>query len=194
MRRALIIFAKNPEKGKVKTRLAKDLGSNEALTWYLRLLKRTETAIQGLTAEKTVYWSKAEPLHPPAFYRDEFAHKVQQGENLGDKMSQAIEDQFRKGYDALVIIGTDCWDLKPKHIEEAYQLLRKNDVVMGPAKDGGYYLLGMNRYHPELFENVPWSTEEVANVTRKACQKLELSMAEIETLNDVDKVHDLPLI
>lgn len=194
MRRALIIFAKNPVKGKVKTRLAKDIGENEALSWYLRLMKKTENTVQGTCIEKTVFWSTNVPMHPPAFYSDEFNADVQQGENLGERMSGAVKSMFAKGYDSVAIIGTDCWELKTEIVEEAYQQLKTNDVVVGPAKDGGYYLMAMNQFSQELFENIPWSTEEVASKTYEACEKLGLKCGKLKALSDVDKVHDLPII
>ncbi len=194
MRRALIIFAKNPQKGKVKTRLAKDVGEAEALNWYTKLLKRTEGTVQGFCTEKTVFWSNAVPMHPPAFYREEFDAEVQEGENLGERMSNAFKNRFRKGYNSVVIIGTDCWDLRPKHLEEAYQALKTKDVVIGPAKDGGYYLLGVNEFHASLFEDIDWSTEQVKSQTIKKCEEAGLSYTQLETLSDVDKVFDLPMV
>lgn len=194
MRRALVIFAKNPQKGKVKTRLANDIGKTEALNWYVRLLKRTEGTVQGLTAEKTVFWSNAIPMHPPAFYRDEFDSAVQTGEGLGERMSNALKGHFRKGYNSMLIIGTDCWDLRPKHIEAAYNALKTNDVVIGPAKDGGYYLLGINSFNESLFEDIAWSTGEVTKQTIEKCEKQGLSYQLLEALSDVDKVFDLPMV
>ncbi|TXC76990.1 TIGR04282 family arsenosugar biosynthesis glycosyltransferase [Luteibaculum oceani] len=193
MRRALIIFAKNPELGKVKTRLAQDLGQSEALEWYIKLMKRTEAAVQGLCAEKTVFWSNAAPMHPPAFGREEFEFAVQQGDGLGERMKNAFNSFNRKGYNSFIIIGTDCWDLKPGIIENAYQELKNNDVVIGPAKDGGYYLLGTNDFHPELFENVEWSTDVVLEQTVKKCEKLSLSVKLLQKLSDVDNIYDLPM-
>lgn len=193
MRRGLIVFAKNPEKGKVKTRLAKDIGAYQALSWYIRLLKKTEAEVQGLACVKTVFWAQDVPMHPPVFSNEEFNHKVQSNGDLGDRMQKAFQAYFDQAYDAVVIVGTDCWDLKTKHVEKAFRALQNHDVVMGPAKDGGYYLIGMKEMHKDLFKDIPWSTETVAAKTLEKINELGLSMIQLETLSDVDRAIDLPM-
>ena len=193
MRRALIIFAKSPEKGKVKTRLAKDIGEYQAVSWYSMLLKRTESVAQGLAAVKTVFWADNIPKHPPVFNSDEFKFDVQVGDDLGARMANAFKGHFRQGYDAVVIVGTDCWDLKSKIVEKAFRALKGSDVVMGPAKDGGYYMLGLNKFNQDIFNDIDWSTEKVAEQTLAKCEANQLSVKMLEKLSDVDNVYDLPM-
>lgn len=186
---ALLIFVKNPKKGHVKTRLAATVGDEKALEIYRQLLTHTRITVQPLQADKQVWYSQFIPR------QDEwddvmFAKKKQQGETLGKRMQRAFKEAFKKGYQRVVIIGSDCGQLKGKHLEHAYEALETNDVVIGPAEDGGYYLLGMRKYFPVLFEDKPWSTDDVFEQTLDDCKTYGLSCNVLETLNDVDTKED----
>ena len=102
-----------------------------------------------------------------------------------------FEIAFERDYKRVVIIGSDCKDLSNETIRQAYEELKKNDVVIGPAKDGGYYLLGMNSFYPELFENKQWSTENVMLDTILDVKKLGLKYSLLQPLSDVDYKEDL---
>ncbi|MBN2732440.1 MAG: TIGR04282 family arsenosugar biosynthesis glycosyltransferase [Balneolaceae bacterium] len=186
---ALLIFIKNPQKGHVKTRLAATVGDERALEIYKKLLVYTRQTVKPLQADKQVWYSQFIPR------QDEwddvmFAKKKQQGETLGTRMQRAFKQVFNKGYQRVVIIGSDCGQLKGKHLEHAYEALETNDVVIGPAEDGGYYLLGMRKFFPVLFKDKPWSTDDVFGQTVNDCKTYGLSYHVLEMLNDVDTKED----
>ncbi len=186
----LMIFVKNPEKGKVKTRLAAAIGEDAALKVYIYLLNYTKNVAGSLDVKKQVWYSDKIPdddLWPSAG----FDKKKQKGRDLGERMCHAFREAFQAGHEKVVIIGSDCPEIKKEHLEEAYLLLKQNDVVIGPSKDGGYYLLGMSNFIPELFAGKSWSTEKLIKETEKTLQQLEKRYAKLELLNDIDTKNDL---
>jgi rSAM/selenodomain-associated transferase 1 len=188
MQKALIIFVRNPELGKVKTRLAAQIGAKPALAIYLKLLQHTRLTALQTNCKKYVF--ATETLHDD-FWKG-FGLKEQNGGNLGEKMMDAFEQLLNKGYIKVVIIGSDCPHLKAQHIEEAFDGLNSNDIVIGPANDGGYYLLGMKKMHPAIFQNKSWSTAFVFNETIATIKMLQLSFHQLEALTDVDEASDVP--
>lgn len=187
--RALLIFAKNPEKGTVKTRLAQTLGEDKALQIYKKLLAHTRRVVSSVQANKILWYSDFIPKQD-RWKESEFTKKLQQGTSLGKRMQYAFAEAFDEGYERAVIIGSDCAQIKSGHISQAYRQLNTHDIVVGPSRDGGYYLLGMNQYCPALFENKAWSTEKVLQQTLEECNQLGLSYYLLETLNDVDTEAD----
>jgi uncharacterized protein len=192
LKNLLILFYRNPELGKVKTRLAKTLGDEKALAIYLRLAAHTREITQDLPYNKVVYYSHFADTED-AWANFIFQKKVQQGNDLGEKMQNAFAEGFKNGYTSICIIGTDCLELTSKIIKQAFDQLETHDTVIGPAKDGGYYLLGMKKLIPELFQNKNWSTDTVAKDTINDFKRLELSFAQLPALTDVDEEKDLPL-
>ena len=189
----LIIFIKNPEIGKVKTRLAATIGAQKALDIYKKLLKYTAQITGELSLEKHVWYSSYIDKNDP-FFKSDYLKFLQAEGGLGEKMSEAFEMVFDQGAEKVVIIGSDCAELEPHHITEAYDQLDKVDVVLGPAKDGGYYLLGMNHFYPELFKEMTWSNSEVLHETLKRAQGSNLKSYLLPELNDVDTFEDFQLI
>ena len=187
---ALIIFAKNPEAGKVKTRLAATIGDEAALIVYHRLLFHTATVTGELAMDKFVFYSE-QIIHQDIWENKLFFKQIQKGNDLGERMENAFEDLFDKGYDKIVIIGTDCPVLTTGIITSAFTCLDTHNVVIGPAGDGGYYLLGMKQMHVSLFQNIPWSTNTVLVDTMYRCDALKLNYASLSTLNDIDVEKDL---
>ena len=189
-RTALIIFVKNPIEGNVKTRIAKTAGHARATEIYRELLAYTRSVTEKLPADdytKTVYygdfinendlwngWSKA--LQPEG--------------DLGTRMKQAFCEQFEKGAEKVVIIGSDCLELQPQHLQEAFQALQSSDVVIGPSTDGGYYLLGMSRLHEVIFDAMPWSQPTLMEKTTAALQSRKLSCYLLPPLTDIDEWDD----
>ena len=154
---ALIIFARNPELGKCKTRLAKVIGNEAALEIYKYLLNHTAEISEKIKADKFVFYSddiKKEDL----WSKDIFRKKLQYGTDLGARMENAFTELFQLNYEKVIIIGSDLLDLNTKHVDDAFQLLETNELVIGPAKDGGYYLLGMKTLHLNVFKNKDWGT------------------------------------
>ena len=185
---ALIIFTRNPELGKCKTRLAKSVGNEAALDIYKYLLKHTATISQNVNVDKFVFYSeeiKKEDLWNNAVFKK----KLQQGVDLGQRMEHAFKQLFQSQYKKIIIIGSDLLDLKPADIETAFQILNKNDFVIGPAKDGGYYLLGMKRLQSKLFKNKKWGKSTVLNDTLKDIQNSTFVL--LKELNDIDTFEDL---
>ncbi|RIJ34428.1 TIGR04282 family arsenosugar biosynthesis glycosyltransferase [Pontibacter oryzae] len=186
----LLLFVRNPELGKVKTRLAASVGPEKALEIYLHLLQHTRDVTLPLPMHKLVYYTNA--IDTNDFWpNDKYEKRVQPPGDLGEKMQAAFAAAFDEGYASVVIIGSDCLQLTDKIILDAYQKLEKSDVVIGPALDGGYYLLGMNRLHPRLFQNKHWSTERVFPETIHDIQELHLSYALLPHLSDIDHIEDL---
>lgn len=186
----LIIFAKNPELGKVKTRLAATVGNEVALAIYFQLLQKTKEVTEGLAEDKVVYYSSYME-QDDLWNEDNFRKAVQSEGDLGERMKNAFADAFSQGYERVCIIGSDCMDISAEIIEEAFGKLHNRDVAIGASQDGGYYLLGMSKMIPALFENKAWSTDEVFISTLDDIVKLSLDHAELPVLNDIDTEKDL---
>ena len=184
----LMTFTRNPELGKVKTRLAKGIGEQNALEVYIKLLEHTESVLQKINTDKCVWYSvsvRQNDIWPD----DSYQKKAQFGNDLGERMLNAFKDAFQQQYKKVIIIGSDLYDLQPKHIEEAITALDNNDIVIGPAQDGGYYLLGMKRLHEKAFAPKNWGTETVLADTLKDLDNQNIYL--LDTLNDIDLAEDL---
>jgi hypothetical protein len=187
-KKALIIFTRNPELGKCKTRLAQAIGDEAALKIYKHLLQHTAKITEKVIADKVVFYS--EHIYKNDFWDDNiFIKKLQQGTDLGVKMKNAFTDLFQSGYEKIIIVGSDILDLTSAHISEAFLKLDTHDVVLGPALDGGYYLLGMKQLHPCIFENKAWGTDTVLENTLTDIQQLNVFL--LEELNDIDTFEDI---
>ncbi len=184
----LIIFTRNPELGKVKTRLAATVGDASALDIYTFLLKHTVVITKELAVAKQVHYSvkiRENDLWDEAV----FEKKQQHGDDLGARMLYAFQQGFKAGYQNIIIIGSDMLDLDQKDLEMAFSALKANDIVIGPAEDGGYYLLGMKQLKPEIFSNKKWGTGTVLKDTLKDL-KSELVYS-LPLKNDVDLYEDI---
>ncbi|MEO6130325.1 MAG: TIGR04282 family arsenosugar biosynthesis glycosyltransferase [Saprospiraceae bacterium] len=190
MKEALIIFAKNPEAGNVKTRLAASIGNEAALSVYQKLLSYTASITKELPIEKIIFYSDHVIQHD-IWDNKHFSKQVQAGSDLGERMTNAFADTFQKGYSKSVIIGTDCPELNAGIIIKAFAYLDLYDVVIGPAEDGGYYLVGMKQLHAQVFENINWSTNTVLDETRMRCDALQLNYSLLPVLRDIDTIEDL---
>lgn len=187
-RNLLIVFAKNPVPGKVKTRLAKEIGEDRAFQVYQRLLSITETVTRRfLYADVHIYFTDFVDNERWS----EFPQFIQSGTDLGERMAKAFEAEFNRGYDAIVGIGTDLPEMNTQILEAAFKQLKTSDTVFGPANDGGYYLLGMKRFIPNVFENKSWSTPRVLEETVDELKDLRYSVHLLTTLNDIDTLNDL---
>jgi rSAM/selenodomain-associated transferase 1 len=184
----IIVFTRNPELGKVKTRLAKTVGNEFALNIYKFLLNHTEQTIRNIDADKAVYYS-VKVRDNDMWNNSIYQKQLQQGDGLGIRMLNAFENAFQNNYKKVVIVGSDLFDLQPKHIEEAFNKLDDNNVVIGPAKDGGYYLLGMKKLYPQVFKNKVWGTETVRENTMQDLQNESVFL--LEELNDIDTYDDM---
>ena len=185
---ALIVFTRNPELGKCKTRLAKSIGDIEALDVYKILLQHTANVSKQVNTNRYAYYS-VKVRDNDLWDNKHFSKKQQFGSDLGERMQNAFQDCFDAGHDKVIIIGSDLLDLSSEIIEEAYHKLDKNDAVIGPAEDGGYYLLGLRKSFPNVFDINNWGTETVYKQTRK--KLISKKVYVLETLNDIDYVEDL---
>lgn len=186
----LLIFTKNPELGKCKTRLASTLGDQKALTIYKQLLNHTKGFTEHVDADKHVYYSTSIPEND-IWQAPSFKKKLQIEGGLGRKMSAAFEDSFNQGYSKVVIIGSDCAEINQNDIDLAFEALENKDVVIGPAIDGGYYLLGMRNFLSFLFENKSWSTPYLIDETISDLIKHNISYQLLEEKSDIDFEEDL---
>lgn len=173
MNQALIIFIKNPELGKVKTRLAATVGDEKALLIYMELLKHTQQIACAVEANRLLFYSKFMDTNDN-WDNQAFQKQLQQGSDLGERMQAAFEQALVQ-HEKAVIIGSDCAALTPAIIENAFQALDTHDFVVGPAEDGGYYLLGMKQVEPTLFQKMEWSTDQVLPETLKRMEQSKLT-------------------
>ena len=189
-KKALIIFLKYPELGRAKTRLAKDIGQENALKVYMALLDHTHQVSKYLKFNKFLFYDKVSPNK--LNWGHDYHTSFQVESDLGGRIKNAFEQLFDKSYEEVVIIGSDCYELTQETIESAFKLLIEHEVVIGPAKDGGYYLLGLKRLIPQLFQHIEWSTENVFSDTVKMLNHLEIKYATTPVLSDIDTIEDLP--
>lgn len=187
---ALVIFVRNPILGQVKTRLAKDIGDERALAIYLQLLEHTLKITRSLSFRKFIYYAD-EVSDYDLWSVPGYTKRMQSGTNLGERMLNSFKELFEQGFTRIVIIGSDCLQLQAENLQEAVTLLESNTAVIGPASDGGYYLLGLTKLYPDLFVNKPWSTDQVLTKTIDDFNNQGISYALLEELSDIDDITDL---
>lgn len=183
----LIVFVKNIILGKVKTRLAKTIGDVGAFHIYSELVGITEKETQKVQADRHIYFSDV--IIPSKWEGDQ--KFVQEGQDLGERMKNAFADGFKKGYENIVVIGSDLPNISKEVIEAGFEKLASHEVVFGPADDGGYYLLGMTEMNAGIFEEKPWSQSTLLDVTLQQLSEQKKSVALLNTLNDIDTFEDL---
>ena len=184
-----VLFVRAPRRGTVKTRLARSLGDDDALEAYRTLLTVTCDALRGLsnvelriTPDDDI--PELEPWRQPGW-----TLAPQGAGSLGERLAAAVEIHFRNGATSVVIIGSDCPDITAQDIRNAHNALTNADVVLGPATDGGYWLIGLRRPTVGVFDNIAWSTDAVFRKTCERAASLNLSLATLRPLDDVD-THD----
>jgi rSAM/selenodomain-associated transferase 1 len=187
---ALIIFVRHPELGKVKTRLAKVIGDEQALAVYNLLLSHTRQITIPLNCRKFIYYTE-QVIEHDAWTLPGYTKRQQFGLDLGARMSNAFKELFEQGFKRVMIIGSDCYQLQTEMLDQAINVLAESDVVIGPTFDGGYYLLGCNQYVPELFIDKTWSTNQVTPQTIATIHQLKLTHSLLQKLHDVDEAADL---
>lgn len=184
----LMVFVRNPQLGTVKTRLATTVGDKVALEIYIELMRHTAEVTHKVSADKKVFYSEKIEQHD-VWTEMNFSKALQTKGTLGQRMENAFRTAFEKGYKKVLIVGSDLYSLKTSHIEKALHQLDKKEVVIGPAQDGGYYLLGLKKKMPALFCNKSWGT---STVLKETLNDLKLkSIFLMEPLNDIDNFEDL---
>ncbi len=186
---ALIIFAKNPVLGKVKTRLAKTIGDEAAFQAYQQMLGHVRDVASKVECDRIVFYSDFVD-ESDAWKRPTFSKEVQSGKDIGEKMHNALAATLRKGYEKVVLVGCDLLDLQVQHLEQAFRSLEFHDVALGPAEDGGYYLIGLKSTDSSLFVNKTWSHANVLTNTLADIQRQGKSVHLIARLSDIDDEND----
>lgn len=185
-KKLLIVFVKNKKIGQVKTRLAKTIGNEAALKVYEELINITKIEVSKLDCDKAVFFSEYEEEG-----WENFKKFIQKGEDLGEKMKNAFVEGFNQKYDSIVLIGSDLPDISNEIMEEAFVKLEQEDFVFGPAQDGGYYLIGLNKINENVFKNKPWSQSNLLEITLKELEENKVSFTLLKTFNDIDEYEDL---
>lgn len=173
----------------VKTRLAKSVGDDRAIQIYRRLLAYTQSVTERAGAAKQVWFSDYIP-EENEWDAPGIEFRLQRGEGLGERMLHAFRSGFEEGFRNIILIGSDCAQLSVDILDDGFRALREHDIVLGPSRDGGYYLIGLNKPRPTLFKEIPWSTTEVFEKTEARIRENGWSLVLLPTLNDVDTVED----
>ena len=210
IKKRLIIFTRYPVPGKTKTRLIPALGEQGAADLHSRMAEYTllnllilgcdqslEIGIYYSGGDRTLMQNWLDPIISSFFENDSHSrinpifYHAQIGEDLGNRMQGAFEDGFKNKIEKIIIIGTDCPDLSPHLIEETFWALNSQDVVLGPARDGGYYLIGLSQSFPMLFNHIDWGSDRVLAQTKKIIDQEKLTVYDLPVLTDVDRPDDL---
>lgn len=195
----LIIFTRYPEDGKAKTRLIPALGAAGATALHRQLAERTVQRARALQAQRSldlaVQFVGGSVAQMQDWLGPDLTYQAQAAGDLGDRLTAAFRQAFAAGCQRVVAIGTDCPELTTSLLAEAFDYLAQVDVdvVLGPATDGGYYLIGLRRLMPELFQHIAWSTAQVRQQTLAIAATLNLTVAELAKLSDIDRPTDLVL-
>lgn len=186
----LLVFLRAPVLGKVKTRLAATLGKKRALEIYSLLLKHTIEQGAQLGVDRQAWYADELPAEEPCAALGYSVHQ-QAGADLGERMQRAFDGGFASGHSPIIIIGTDLPQLSEALLREALKALETHDAVIGPANDGGYYLLGLRKPCPEIFQGKSWSTDSVFKQTTADLKRLCRTWKTLPELIDIDTEEDL---
>ncbi len=197
MSETLIIFSRYPEAGKTKTRMIPTLSAKDAAELQRQMSEHTLNTARNLKSYRDitieVHFAGGNKQLMAKWLGKDIECVPQATGNLGEKMRSAFERAFSLGSKRVVTIGTDCPDIDRSILEEAFNSLPKQDLVIGSATDGGYYLIGLNRTIPELFADINWGTDRVLNQTKAIANQLNLNTYYLKTLSDVDRPEDLAI-
>jgi uncharacterized protein len=190
----LVVMIKYPEPGEVKTRLGRDIGMDRAARLYKDFVSEVLATCSEISCRTVL---SCHPGRPVSDYRkwlgDEYTLIVQQGHDLGSKIRDSFEQAFDQGFSGVILLGSDIPHLPKDYIEKAFRKLEHNDLVIGPALDGGYYLMGMNKksFSDRIFKEIPWSTSRVLALTLKVIEDNNLTRFILPSLRDIDTLDDL---
>jgi uncharacterized protein len=193
----LIIFTRYPRPGKAKTRLIPALGAEGAASLQRQMTEHTLTQVKNLASTLSVeIWFADDPSalgQMQEWLGTEWVYQPQGEGDLGDRLITAFQAAFTTGMERVVVIGTDCPGLDADRLTQAFQALQDHDLVLGDATDGGYYLIGLRRSIPELFQGITWSTSVVRQQTEAIAHQLDLTVVHLPALSDIDYPADLPI-
>lgn len=186
----LVIFVKAPRPGQVKTRLAAGLGESAACAAYKRIVEQLMENLRGLENIEIRFSPDDAEGELRQWLGENFIFTPQGSGDLGEKLHRAFQENFDAGAERVVVIGSDCPYVTPEDIEAAWSSLAAHDVVLGPASDGGYWLVGLRELQPVLFKNIPWSAESVLETTLTRVREAQLSFQLLHKLDDIDVLED----
>jgi rSAM/selenodomain-associated transferase 1 len=193
----LIIFTRYPEPGTTKTRLIPALGPEGAADLHRQMSEHTMTWARRLkntpTVSLEVRYEGGDEHRIRQWLGSDIPFFHQGGGDLGARMARAFQEAFQAGMGRVTLVGTDCPGLTGRLIQKSFAVLKHSDVVLGPADDGGYYLIGLRRVIPQLFAEIPWGTDRVLQKTLRVAEAHQLQLSLLETLADVDRPEDLPI-
>jgi rSAM/selenodomain-associated transferase 2/rSAM/selenodomain-associated transferase 1 len=193
----LIVFTRYPEPGKTKTRLIPSLGSEGAADLHRRMTEHTVACLRQLKKSRPMFIEIHHEGGDKSLMRQwlgsDLFFRPQGAGDLGERMARAFHGAFECDAARVVLVGTDCPGLTERLLGDAFESLRHTDLVLGPARDGGYYLIGLRKTIPELFGGMPWGTEKVLDKTQEVADGLGLSVRLLDLLDDVDRPEDLAI-
>jgi len=190
----LLIFIRNPMIGKVKKRLLKDFDRIFITVLYKQFIIDLLSTIKKLNIEfKICFYPPDSEKNIISLFGNNYHYIPQKGNNLGERMKNSFDRVFKEGYRKVVLIGSDMPDLPGDLILKSFDFLQLNDVVIGPSRDGGYYLIGFNKdsFNTLIFQDIMWSIESVFKDTMKILNKLKLTVHILPEWNDIDTIDDL---
>lgn len=190
----IIIFTRYPEPGKTKTRLISALGEQGAAQLQKKLTEYTLREVSKLEADIQVYFSGGNEALMQDWLGNTYQYYPQSNGDLGERLIAALEESFTPEIEKIVIIGIDCPELNADLINEAFEKLSSNDLVLGKAEDGGYYLIGLRHFLPELFQGIDWGTSVVLQQTIAIAETMRLAISYLPMLNDIDVPEDLETV
>ena len=192
MDKVLIIFVKYPQAGRVKTRLAKSIGKDKAACLYKEFVQDTISQTRSSRYRQVIFYTpKNKRQEISQWLGNDLSYYSQEGKDLGQRMYKAFDLILKVASSQAVIIGSDSPLINKRNIARAFKVLERKDCVIGPAQDGGYYLLGLKKPNKDIFKNIDWSTDRVLNQTLKLLTNRKISYSLIEPGFDVDTAEDL---
>lgn len=186
----LIVFVRAPRLGEVKSRLALETSEQQALTIYLHLIEALFDQLQNFENVELRFTPDDAASDFKPMLRNQWTLHAQGSGDLGDRLARAAQDAFEAGRGPVVIIGSDCPEVTQEDIEKSWDLLQHHDVVLGPAADGGYWLIGLRRPDGRLFDDIPWGTGAVFYMTGQRIREAGMTTQFLRTLSDIDTLAD----
>lgn len=186
----LVVFVKAPRAGQVKTRIAETAGPERAREIYLRLVKQVVESMRALQNVELRFSPDDAGAEVQPWLQGGWTASAQGEGDLGERLHRAFSDAFAAGAERVVIIGSDCPEVRTADVRTAWRELKSHDIVVGPAVDGGYWLIGLSAPQPDLFKGIAWSSDQVLGETLARAKSLKLRIQLLRILTDIDTEED----
>lgn len=190
----ILLFVKYPEKGCVKTRLAKGIGDIAAVTLYKYFVEDILSSLQSINARIWIcYYPESAGDDMAVWLGSSYFYVLQKGGNLGKRLQHCFKSSFDKGFEKTIVLASDIPEISEEIINNAFDKLENNDVVIGPSYDGGYYLIGFRdqSYKSNVFDDISWSTNRVYEKTLRKIEAFKLKYFVLDRINDMDTIDDI---